>query len=106
MPVFVIGTLQPSCAVARPEVAVPTFSSAGLHVSGKGAVTIVVVGIVAGLSIHGTVAVTADSGAGVAGTFDDWDRDAVGEPQADKTAADMRRASDLVESFLLMTEEV
>ncbi len=103
---FVIGTLQPSCAVAKPNVAVPTFSCAGLHVSGKGAVTTVVVGIVAGLSIHGTVAGTADSVAGVADTFDDWDGEAVGEPQADKTAADMRRASDLVESFLLISEEV
>lgn len=92
--------------MAKPNVAVPTFSCAGLHVSGKGAVTTVVVGIVAGLSIHGTVAGTADSVAGVADTFDDWDGEAVGEPQADKTAADMRRASDLVESFLLMSEEV
>lgn len=92
--------------MAKPNVAVPTFSCAGLHVSGKGAVTTVVVGIVAGLSIHGTVAGTADSVAGVADTFDDWDGEAVGEPQADKTAADMRRASDLVESFLLISEEV
>ena len=68
---FVIGTLQPSCAVARPKLTVPTLRSAGLHAADNGSVTTVVVGIVAGLSIHGTATPDAEAVAGLAGTFDD-----------------------------------
>jgi hypothetical protein len=102
-----IGTLHPSCAVARPEVAVPTFSSAGLHVGGKGVFTIVVVGIADGLSIHGTLADTAEYVVDLAGTFDagDVERPA-DEPHADKITVDIRKASGPTVSFLLISMEV
>ena len=57
---MVIGTLHPSCAVAKPKLAVPTWRSPSLHVAGKGGATTVVVGIVAGLSSQDTVAGVAE----------------------------------------------
>ena len=55
-----IGTLQPSCAVARPELTVPTWRSAGLQAGDIGLVTTVVAGTVAGLSSQGTAVGVAE----------------------------------------------
>ena len=52
---FVMGTLQPSCAVAKMYVIVPAFSFVGKHVGGEGVGRTVVVGIIADASTHGTL---------------------------------------------------
>ena len=87
--------------------AVPTFRFAGLHVADNAIVATVVVGIVAGLLTHGTLAVAAGPAVEATDTFDNGDGEkAVDEPHADKTDADMRKASDLAVRFLLMFVEV
>ena len=93
--------------IAEPKMAVPTFRFAGLHVADNAMVATVVVGIVAGLLIHGTLTIDAEAVVEDADTFDDGDGErAVDEPHADKTAADMRKARDLAVRFLLMFVEV
>ena len=106
MPVFVIGTLQPSWAVAKPKVTIPTFSSAGKHFGSEGAGTTVVAGIVASLSIHGTLAATTGFGVEVTCTFVVDCSEVLAEPQDDKIAADIRKASGHAVGFLPMSVEV
>ena len=70
-------------------------------------VTTVVVGIAAGLSIHGTLTIDAEAVVEEADTFDNGDGErAIDEPHADKATADMRKAMDLAVKFLLMFVEV
>ena len=84
----------------------PTFSSAGRHVGGEGAGTTVVVGIVAGMSIHGTLvdAAVLDVEATGACVVDDRELD-VEDPQDDRIAAAMRASSRTV-GFIVMCKEV
>ena len=104
---LVIGTLHPSCAVANPKLAAPTMRSPGLHAAGIGVVTTVVVGIVAGLLIHGTLTVDAEAVIEEADTFGvGVGERAVDEPHADNVTADMRKARDLAVRFLLIFVEV
>ena len=78
-----------------------------MHAAGIGVVTTVVVGIAAGLLIHGTLTVDAEAVVEKADTFGDGDGErAVDEPHADKVTADMRKARDLAVRFLLMFVEV
>ena len=78
-----------------------------MHAAGIGVVTTVVVGIVAGLLIHGTLTVDAEAVVEEADTFDNGDGErAIDEPHADKTTADMRKARDLAVRFLLIFVEV
>ena len=63
----------------------------------------VVVGIVAGWSIHGTVAVTAGFVVEVTCTFVIDCGEVLAEPQDDKIAADMRKMSSRVVAFLPMS---
>ena len=70
-------------------------------------VTTVVVGIVAGLSIHGTLTIDAEAVVEEADTFDNGDGErAVDEPHADKATADIRKASGHTVGFLPMSVEV
>jgi len=67
----------------------------------------VVVGVVAGLSIHGTAAVTAGFVVEVTCIFDaDCGEVLAAEPQDDKIAADTSKASGRAFSFLPMSVEV
>ena len=67
-----------------------------MHAAGIGVVTTVVVGIVAGLLIHGTLTVDAEAVVEEADTFGvGVGERAVDEPHADKATADMRKAKDL-----------
>ena len=77
-----------------------------MHAAGIGVVTTVVVGIAAGLSIHGTLTIDAEPVVAATDTFDNGDGErAVDEPHADKATADMRKARDLAVRFLLMFVE-
>ena len=93
--------------IAEPKMAVPTFRFAGLHVADNAMVATVVVGIVAGLSIHGTLTIDAEPVVAATDTFDNGDGErAVDEPHADKATADIRKARDLAVRFLLIFVEV
>lgn len=107
VPVFMIGTLQPSSAVAKPNVIVPTFNSAGKHVGSEETGTTVVVGIVAGMSIHGTPVDAAVLDVEVLGACVVDDNEFVEEvPQDDRIAANTRRASCRSVGFFLIFTEV
>jgi hypothetical protein len=59
LPTFVMGTVQTALPIAPPDVTDPTVRNLGVHVSGIGFGDVVIVGIVAGLFIHGTAVVVA-----------------------------------------------
>ena len=101
-----IGIDHTFLGVAELKVAVPTFRSAGLHVPVNAIVAAVVVGIVAGLSIHGTLAVAAGFAVEVTCNFVAGCSEALAEPQDDKIAADIKKASGRAVGFLPMSVEV
>ena len=58
-PIFVMGTAQRALPFVPSDITDPTVRTVGVHGGGIGFGDVVVVGIVAGLSIHGTAVVVA-----------------------------------------------
>lgn len=60
LPIFAMGTAQRALPIAPSDITDPTVRTVGVHGGGIGFGDVVVVGIVAGLSIHGTAVVVAE----------------------------------------------